>query len=129
MSDASGKSEAQPRLVTSGGRPLLIAVLGTSHASAAALAHSVRQAGGIVATYGTACREVIEEVEENPPDAALIEIEVENAVDAVDCAHAMTARVKIVIVFLAGPIDPATRARINAVPRSRIVDKPVLTRG
>ena len=54
------------------------------------------------------------------------EVDHDSTMDAVDCAHAMLARIDIRIVFLVGAVGPVTRGRIAAVAPSSVVAKPIV---
>jgi CheY-like chemotaxis protein len=114
------------RLIHADLRPLALLIIDASSVSALALAAAIQQLGGNVAGWSATLQQAIEAIEQVRPDAALIDVDAESSLDAVDCANAILARADVQIVFLAGLIDAATQARIAAVARSRVVAKSIL---
>ena len=111
------------RLVHADLRPLALVIVDPNAVSALALAAAIQQLGGQVAGWTRTPQQAIETTEKVHPNAALINVDHESSMDAVDCAHAILARIDVQIVFTAGLTDAATQARIGAVPRSRVVSK------
>lgn len=87
--------------------------------------HLLVEAGYVILASCARGEEALAQAERHRPDIILADVKLAGAMDGIDAAAAIRARLEVPVIFVTAHTDPLTQARMAAVRPAEILAKPV----